>query len=105
MFRIDLSIVGLAVSLPRLRRPRKHRRRRFKSARPNSLDFPTGGILRMTNSIGMLTVIGWDQPRVEVTTIKTTGSLPGQRKRQRLRRTRQSENHGGTQRRRSGHCH
>lgn len=36
------------------------------------LDFPAGGTLRLKNSIGALTVQGWDQPEVEITTIKST---------------------------------
>jgi hypothetical protein len=36
------------------------------------VDFPTGGVLRIDNSIGEVTVQGWDRPEVEVTTIKST---------------------------------
>ncbi len=35
-------------------------------------DFPTGGLLRMKNAVGELTVTGWDQPNLEMTTIKST---------------------------------
>lgn len=35
-------------------------------------DFPTGGLLRMTNAVGELTITGWDQPNLEMTTIKST---------------------------------
>jgi hypothetical protein len=35
-------------------------------------DFPSGGTLRLTNSIGVLTVEAWDRPDVEITTIKST---------------------------------
>jgi hypothetical protein len=35
-------------------------------------DFPTGGLLQLKNSIGELTVEGWDRPDVEITTIKST---------------------------------
>jgi hypothetical protein len=35
------------------------------------LDFPSGGTLRVKNSIGELTVEGWDQPGIEITTIKS----------------------------------
>src|SRR5580704_17744521 len=34
-------------------------------------DFPAGGTLRLKNSIGELTVEGWDQPGIEITTIKS----------------------------------
>jgi hypothetical protein len=35
-------------------------------------DFPVGGALRLKNSVGVLNVEGWDQPAVEITTIKST---------------------------------
>lgn len=38
-------------------------------------DFPAGGTLRLENSIGEVTIEAWDQPGVEVTTIKTTKAL------------------------------
>ena len=34
-------------------------------------EFPAGGALRMVNSTGNLTVEAWDQPGVEITTIKS----------------------------------
>jgi hypothetical protein len=34
------------------------------------LDLPSGGTLRLNKSIGELTVEGWDQPGLEITTIK-----------------------------------
>jgi len=36
------------------------------------MDFPSGGTLRLVNSIGVLTVEAWDRPDVEITTIKST---------------------------------
>jgi hypothetical protein len=36
------------------------------------MDFPSGGTLRLTNSVGVLTVEAWDRPGVEITTIKST---------------------------------
>jgi hypothetical protein len=41
-------------------------------SKTDRVDFPPGGVLRLTNSIGFLTVEGWDNPQVEVTTVKTT---------------------------------
>jgi len=35
-------------------------------------DFPAGGLLQFHNSMGELTVEGWDRPDVEITTIKST---------------------------------
>src|SRR5947209_18395674 len=36
------------------------------------VDFASGGVLKLTNSIGELAVQGWDRPYVEITTIKST---------------------------------
>jgi hypothetical protein len=35
-------------------------------------DFPPGGTLHLKNSIGELTIEGWDQPDLEITTIKSS---------------------------------
>jgi hypothetical protein len=43
------------------------------SAAPSStqtLDFPAGGTLRLQQSIGILTIEGWDRPDMEITTTK-----------------------------------
>lgn len=34
-------------------------------------DFPPGGLLRLGNAVGELTITGWDQPTIELTTIKS----------------------------------
>jgi hypothetical protein len=34
-------------------------------------DFPSGGLLRLKNSVGEVTVEGWDRPDVEITTIRS----------------------------------
>jgi hypothetical protein len=36
------------------------------------MDFPAGGTLRLSNSLGEITIEGWDQPGVEITTFKST---------------------------------
>jgi len=36
------------------------------------VDFPSGGWLRLKNSIGEVTVEGWDRPDVEITAIRST---------------------------------
>ena len=36
------------------------------------IEFPPSGTLRLTNSIGAVTVEAWDRPEVEITTIKST---------------------------------
>jgi hypothetical protein len=35
-------------------------------------DFPSGGTLHLKNSVGELTIEGWDQPGLEITTIKSS---------------------------------
>jgi hypothetical protein len=42
----------------------------FQVTNTEHIDFPSGGTLRMKNSIGDLSVEGWDQPGVEITTIR-----------------------------------
>jgi hypothetical protein len=36
------------------------------------MDFPAGGLLRVSHSIGNLTIEGWDQPGIQITMTKTT---------------------------------
>jgi hypothetical protein len=36
------------------------------------IDFPPGGTLRLTNSVGILTVEAWDRPEMEITTTQST---------------------------------
>jgi hypothetical protein len=47
-------------------------RQKAQVSNTERIDFPPGGTLRLTNSIGMLTVEAWDRPDVEITTIKST---------------------------------
>jgi hypothetical protein len=35
-------------------------------------DFPAGGLLQLDNSVGELTIEGWDLPEVEITTTRST---------------------------------
>jgi hypothetical protein len=41
------------------------------SSQVQKMDFPAGGTLRVVNSIEMLSVEAWDQPGIEITTIKS----------------------------------
>jgi hypothetical protein len=50
------------------------------------IDFPSGGTLRLTNSVGVLTVEGWDRPDVEITTIKSTKVAYDSRDREKAQR-------------------
>jgi hypothetical protein len=45
-----------------------------RQTKTEQMDFPSGGLLRVNHAIGDLTIEGWDQPRVEITTTKTTKS-------------------------------
>jgi hypothetical protein len=45
---------------------------KVRVSKTDHMDFPSGGALIITNSIGVLTVEAWDQPDVEITTIKST---------------------------------
>jgi len=47
-------------------------REKVQVSKTDRLDFPAGGTIRLTNSIGVLTVEAWDRPDVEITTIKST---------------------------------
>lgn len=47
-------------------------RERVQVSKTEHIDFPAGGILRLKNSVGELTVEGWDRPDVEITTVKST---------------------------------
>ena len=49
-------------------------RNQVRITKTESVDFPPGGVLRLHNSVGTLTIEAWDKPEVEITTIKTTDS-------------------------------
>jgi hypothetical protein len=42
------------------------------TSKTEHIDFPSSGTLRFINSVGVLTVEAWDQPGVEITTLKST---------------------------------
>ncbi len=47
-------------------------RQRIQVANTQRVDFQAGGTVRLKNSTGELTIEGWDQPNVEITTTKST---------------------------------
>jgi len=49
-------------------------RQKVQTTTTERMDFAPGGVLRLKNSVGTLTVDGWDRPEVEITTIKITKS-------------------------------
>lgn len=46
--------------------------RKIEATTTERADLPAGGVVRLKNSTGELRIEGWDQPGVEVTTIKST---------------------------------
>ena len=55
---------------------------RAQVTKTERVDFPPGGVLRLNNSIGELTIEGWDRPEVEITTIKSTKAAYGAQERE-----------------------
>jgi hypothetical protein len=56
------------------------------TSKTQHIDFPSGGTLRFVNSVGVLTVEAWDQPGVEITTIKSTKADVDVRSREKVTR-------------------
>jgi hypothetical protein len=67
---VGFGALGLlfAADQPKQEQPRE----RVQVSKTERMDFPSGGTLRLNNSIGALTVEAWDRPDVEITTIKST---------------------------------
>jgi hypothetical protein len=66
-----IALLGMSCQLSVGDEPRQ----KVQVVQTERLDFPSGGLLRFENSIGELTVEGWDKPDVEITTIKSTKAL------------------------------
>jgi hypothetical protein len=66
-----IALLGMSCQLSVGDEPRQ----RVQVVQTERSDFPSGGLLRFKNSIGELTVEGWDKPDVEITTIKSTKAL------------------------------
>jgi hypothetical protein len=47
-------------------------RQKVQVSKTENVDFPANGTLRLQNSTGELTIEGWDQPGVEITTTKSS---------------------------------
>jgi len=65
-----LVLAGLGVSC--LLRADDTPLQKVQVSKTEHMDFPAGGVLRLNNSAGELTVEGWDRPEIEITTVKTT---------------------------------
>lgn len=44
----------------------------IRVSKTEAMDFPAGGTLRLENSTGDVNIEGWDQPGIEITTIKSS---------------------------------
>src|SRR5277367_2152392 len=44
---------------------------KLRIEKTQSIDFTAGGLVRVKNSTGMLTIEAWDKPTVELTTVKS----------------------------------
>lgn len=55
---------------------------KIQVANTQTLDFPAGGTLRMTNALGEITIQGWDLPSIEITTIKSSKAAAGPKDRE-----------------------
>ena len=69
MMRI-LTLIGFGISCLLLAADEP--KQKVQVSKTEHIDFQSGGTLRLTNSIGVLTVEAWDRPDVEITTIKAT---------------------------------
>jgi hypothetical protein len=65
-----LAIIGLGVSCLLL--ADDETRQKVQLSKSERVDFQVGGVLRLTNSVGDLTVEGWDRADAEITTITST---------------------------------
>lgn len=81
-----IAVVGLGTGclLPAVGQPASQIKDRLQVSNTEHFDLPPGGTLRLVNSTGEVTIEGWDQPGVEMTTLKwikdpATGSDQGSR--------------------------
>jgi hypothetical protein len=72
-FLVIAAVFGAACQLQAADTPSQAApRQRVEVSKTQRVDFPSGGTLRLRNSVGVLTVEAWDRPDVEITTIKST---------------------------------
>jgi hypothetical protein len=68
-----LSMIGTTSSLRGADAPTETGpKQSFQETKTEGMNFQPGGVIRIDNSYGYLTVEGWDEPRVEITVTKTT---------------------------------
>ena len=63
---------GCALQAADALKPGEYKQSLQITSKTEHIDFPSGGTLRFIHSIGVLTVEAWDQPGVEITTVKST---------------------------------
>jgi hypothetical protein len=63
------AVLGLLAAFPLLA---DDTREQVHVSKTEHMDFPAGGLLRLNDIIGDLTIESWDQPGIEITTRKTT---------------------------------
>jgi len=68
--RYQLAVLGLCVACLLL--GDDEARQKVQVSKTEKVDFPSNGTLRFENSTGELTIEGWDQPGVEITTTKSS---------------------------------
>jgi hypothetical protein len=68
-----LSVMGTTLPLRGTDGPQeKGPKQSFEETKTERMSFLPGGVIRIDNSYGYLTVEGWDEPQVEITVTKTT---------------------------------
>jgi hypothetical protein len=74
MMTRTLAVIGFATTFMLLGAdgPKQESKQKVQVSKTERMALPSGGTIRLTNSIGVLTVEAWDQPDVEITTVKST---------------------------------
>ena len=70
MWRLTLAAFGVTGLLLAVEAPGQ--KEKVKQTKTERMDFPSGGVLRLSGLSGDLTIEGWDRPTTEIRTTKTT---------------------------------
>jgi hypothetical protein len=70
MWRLALAALGVSYLLLAVDAPGQ--KEKLQQTKTERMDFTSGGLLRLNDLAGVLTIEGWDQSGVEITTTKTT---------------------------------
>jgi len=74
-----LLVVGIALALPLLAGDRS--KERLSTTHTDRFNIPAAGSIRLENSFGEVDIEGWDQPEVEVTVLRSSERLYGEKER------------------------